>query len=75
VGIATGKTQNNGAPEVMLLVTNRLDIDADLVALAYRYRWAVEIYQSCNLRRTLFWHKFDSVDLHTARRAVCGGEA
>ena len=44
VGIATGKTQNNGAPEVMLLVTNRLDIDADLVALAYRYRWAVELF-------------------------------
>jgi Transposase DDE domain len=44
VGIATGKTQHNGAPEVMLLVTNRLDIDADLVALAYRYRWAVELF-------------------------------
>jgi len=25
------------------LVTNRLDLDADLVALAYRYRWAVEM--------------------------------
>ena len=24
------------------LVTDRLDLDADLVALAYRYRWAVE---------------------------------
>ena len=26
----------NGTPEVMVLVTNRLDLDADLVALAYR---------------------------------------
>jgi hypothetical protein len=43
VTIATGKLQKNGAPEVMVLVTNRLDVDADLVALAYRYRWAVEI--------------------------------
>jgi Transposase DDE domain len=43
VGIATGKMQNNGAPEVMLLVTNRLELDAELLALAYRYRWAVEV--------------------------------
>ena len=28
----------------MVLVTNRLDLDADLVALAYRYRWAVELF-------------------------------
>jgi IS4 transposase len=27
-----------------VLVTNRLDLDADLVALAYRYRWAVELF-------------------------------
>src|SRR5262249_2723476 len=47
----------------------------DMIFRAYKWRWQVEIYQSCNLRRTLFWQKFDSVDLHTARRAVCGGEA
>ena len=28
----------------MVLVTHRLDLDADLVALAYRYRWAVELF-------------------------------
>jgi hypothetical protein len=44
VTIATGKLQKNGTPEVMVLVTNRLDLDADLVALAYRYRWAVELF-------------------------------
>jgi hypothetical protein len=44
VGIATGKRQKNGAPEVMLLVTNRLELDAEWLALAYRYRWAVELF-------------------------------
>jgi hypothetical protein len=45
------------------------------VLYVYRARWQVEICQSCNLRRTLFWQKFDSVNFHTARRAVCGAEA
>ena len=34
----------DGVPEAMGLVTNRLDLDAELVALAYRYRWAVELF-------------------------------
>src|SRR5229473_3729405 len=42
--VATGKTDAQGMPEVMVLVTNRLDLDADLVAVAYRYRWAVELF-------------------------------
>src|SRR6266566_7304686 len=44
VQVATGKTDAQGMPEVMMLVTNRLDLDADLVAVAYRYRWAVELF-------------------------------
>ena len=44
VRVATGRTDADGTPEVMVLVTNRLDLDADLVALAYRYRWAVELF-------------------------------
>ena len=44
VQVATGKTDAQGMPEVMVLVTNRLDLDADLVAVAYRYRWAVELF-------------------------------
>ena len=32
----------------------------------YRCRWQVEIYQSCNLRRTLFWQKIDFFSLSTA---------
>src|SRR5215475_6314137 len=52
VQVATGKTDANGAPEVMVLVTNRLDLDAELVALAYRYRWAVEVLQSQDIKFT-----------------------
>jgi len=44
VTIATGKLQNNSPPEVLVLGTNRLDLDADLVARAYRYRWAVALF-------------------------------
>ena len=44
VQVATGKTDAQGTPEVMMLVTNHLDLDADLVAVAYRYRWAVELF-------------------------------
>jgi Transposase DDE domain len=42
--VATGKTHADGTPDVLVLVTNRLDLDAELVALAYRYRWAVELF-------------------------------
>jgi hypothetical protein len=48
---------------------------AQTIMALYRCRWQVEIYQSCNLRRTLFWPKFDSLRRHTAQRAVCDGEA
>jgi hypothetical protein len=41
---ATGKTDALGQPEVLLLATDRLDLDAELVALAYRYRWSVELF-------------------------------
>ncbi len=44
VQVATGKTAAAGAPEVMVLVTHRLDLDADLVALASRDRWAVALF-------------------------------
>jgi len=35
----------DGSVEQLWLVTDRLDLDADLVALAYKYRWTVEICQ------------------------------
>jgi hypothetical protein len=44
VEVLTGKTGKNGRPEVLRLVTNRLDLDAELVALAYRYRWQIELF-------------------------------
>jgi hypothetical protein len=43
VQVATGKTRQDGTPDVLVLVTNRLDLDAALLAVAYRYRWAVEV--------------------------------
>ena len=44
VRVATGKTRKDGTPDVLVLVTNRLDLDAELIAVAYRYRWAVELF-------------------------------
>src|SRR4029453_9460573 len=44
VQVATGKTRQDGTPDVVVLVTNRLDLDAELLALAYRYRRAVELF-------------------------------
>jgi hypothetical protein len=44
VHVATGTTQADGTPDVLVLVTNRLDLDAELIALAYRFRWAVELF-------------------------------
>jgi len=33
-----------GHDEELWLITDRLDLDADLVALAYRYRWTIELF-------------------------------
>jgi hypothetical protein len=44
VEVLTGQTDARGQPEVLLLVTNRLDLEAELVALGYRYRWAIELF-------------------------------
>jgi Transposase DDE domain len=42
--VASGKTTADGPADVLVLVTNHLDLDAALVALAYRWRWAVELF-------------------------------
>jgi hypothetical protein len=44
VQVDTSKTDSQGRPEVLLLATDRLDLDAELVALGYRFRWAVELF-------------------------------
>jgi hypothetical protein len=33
-----------GRPEVLLLCTDKLDLEAELVALGYRFRWSVELF-------------------------------
>lgn len=44
VQVRTDKTDKNGEPVLLTLVTNRLDLDAELVSLAYRYRWQIELF-------------------------------
>ena len=44
VRVATDKFHPDGTPVELVLVTNRLDLDADLSALAYRYRWTVDLF-------------------------------
>lgn len=36
--------ERNGKTTELWLITDRLDLDADLVAIAYRYRWSVELF-------------------------------
>jgi DDE family transposase len=52
VQIATGQTRQDGTPDVVVLVPNRLDRDAEWLAVAYRYRWAVEVFQSQDIKFT-----------------------
>jgi Transposase DDE domain len=44
VRVTTNKRHKDGTPVELVLVTNRLDLEADLIALAYRYRWTVELF-------------------------------
>ena len=44
IEVATGKTDRHGQPEVLLLATDRLDLDASLIALGYKYRWLIELF-------------------------------
>jgi hypothetical protein len=37
-------TDRSGKLSELWLVTDRLELDADLVAIAYRYRWSVELF-------------------------------
>src|SRR5262249_61392292 len=36
--------RRGGGSEVVLLCTDRLELDAELVALGYKYRWWIEIF-------------------------------
>jgi hypothetical protein len=44
VEVETGKTTSRGESEILLLATDRMDLDAELVALGYRFRWSVELF-------------------------------
>jgi len=44
VKVQTDKLDSHGQPNVLVLVTNLLDLSADLVALGYKHRWAVELF-------------------------------
>lgn len=44
VEVDSGKVDAKGNPDTLLLVTDRLELDADLVALAYKNRWTVELF-------------------------------
>jgi hypothetical protein len=44
VVVDTGKRLLNGQPDLLILCTNRLDLPAEMVALAYKHRWAIELF-------------------------------
>jgi hypothetical protein len=44
VEVDTGKVDGHGNPEVLRLASDRLELDAVLIALAYKFRWTVELF-------------------------------
>jgi hypothetical protein len=44
LAVDTGKTDARGRPDILLLATSRLDLEAELVALGYRFRWTVALF-------------------------------
>jgi len=42
--VSVRRTKLAGTAEDLWLITNRLDLPADLVALAYHYRWSIELF-------------------------------
>lgn len=44
VEVDTGKTDSHGQPQLLLLATDRLDLEAELVALGYQHRWTIELF-------------------------------
>lgn len=44
VAVANGKTDSKGQPEVLLLASDDLDLDAAWIALGYKYRWTIELF-------------------------------
>lgn len=59
--------ERDGKVTELWLITDRFDLDADLVAIAYRYRWSIELFfrwLKCVLgARHLLSHKQNGVEL------------
>jgi DDE family transposase len=76
VEVATGKLEDQGNPEILLLATDRMDLSADLVALGYRYRWTVELFFrwfKCILGcRHLISHSQDGVEIQAYVALIAG---
>ena len=43
VWVKTGKTDSQGRPEILLLASDLMDVDAAWIALGYKFRWTVDI--------------------------------
>ena len=44
IQVDTGKLDKNGQRMILILITDKLDLDAELIALAYRFRWQIELF-------------------------------
>lgn len=44
VEVRTGKRDSRGVPEMLLLATSCLEMAAELIALAYKFRWEEELF-------------------------------
>ena len=44
VWVNTGKTDSQGRPEILLLASDLVDVDAAWIALGYQFRWTVELF-------------------------------
>jgi len=53
VCVTTDQRHKDGTPIELVLVTNRLDLAAELIALAYRYRWTVGVSSQGSLTQSV----------------------
>jgi hypothetical protein len=44
VKVDTGQLDEEGNPRILVLATDRLNLSAELIALGYKYRWAIELF-------------------------------
>ena len=44
VRVCIDKTDKDGQPVILTLITDKLDLDTELIALAYRFRWQIELF-------------------------------